>query len=101
MQKIQTTMEKKYKCEHCDQECSRSDTMRNHVKNEHDSAATKLHYLCPICEKSFKYRSNWTAHMKRAHGMTDEKVKDEKNKGIPTKMLPNKKAQKSKFYINL
>lgn len=83
-----------YICQHCDKECSRSDHLKTHIKNEHDPASMKLNFLCTICQKPFLHRSNWTTHLKRSHNQTDEQVKKIKNDGIPQRMLPNKKIAK-------
>lgn len=90
-------MEQNYKCELCDLECSRSDALRNHVKNEHDSAPTKSKYLCPMCETSFGYRSNWTTHMKRTHKMTDEEVNDVKKKAYLRRCFQTKRPKKVNY----
>lgn len=83
-----------YICQHCDKECSRSDHLKNHIKNEHDPAPMKLNLLCTICQKPFLHRSNWTTHLKRTHKITDVEVKKIKKNGIPQRMLPNKKNVK-------
>lgn len=80
-------------CNICSMPISRPDHLKTHMKNAH-CVDEKLHFVCPTCGMVTLYRSNWTAHMKNKHKLTDDEVEKIKDNGIPTKKMAQKKKCK-------
>lgn len=86
-------------CEVCGKLISRSDHLKTYMKNVHQRATEKIHFICSRCGMASPYRSNWTAHMKNKHKLTDDDIERIKLDGIPTKkMVPKNKCTYTIFH---
>ena len=59
-----TTDSAKFNCEQCEMQFTRKDNLKKHVQLAHEG---KPDYICPVCQKGFVHKRDFTVHCENVH----------------------------------